>query len=83
MGKLVDKDKFINVMLALYCDAKWSPQDVHFSLLDVKANLESPEFEVDAIPVEWIKRYTKLNPSLKIFIDIMLMDWREANEELV
>ena len=31
----------------------------------------------EAIPKEWIKRYVRKNPSLKIFIDIMLMDWEK------
>ena len=36
---------------------------------------------VEAIPVDWIKRYLKTYPSLEIFISIMLMDWREENEQ--
>ena len=54
--RLIDRDKFINDMFDLYLDAKWSPQDVHFSLLDVRFNIDSPKYEVEAIPIEWIKK---------------------------
>lgn len=55
--KLIDRDKFINDMFDLYLDAGWNPQDVHFSLLDVRSNIDSPEYEVEAIPIEFIKEY--------------------------
>lgn len=94
--KLIDRDKFINDMFDLYLDAGWNPQDVHFSLLDVRSNIDSPEYEVEAIPIEWLKSYVqKLETRLKDNLDLgedgptreivaiedMLDEWEKENEQ--
>lgn len=57
--KLIDRDKFIGDMFDFYIENRWSPRDIHFSLLDVRSNIDSPEFEVKAIPIEWLHSIMK------------------------
>lgn len=85
--KLIDRDKFINDMFDLYLDAGWNPQDVHFSLLDVRPNIDSPEYEVEAIPFERIRQYKiKLQHSDyfgyddAFILDEMIKEWKKEND---
>lgn len=55
--KLIDRDKFISDMFDLYIEQKWKPSDIHFSLLDVRNNIDFKGYEVKAIPIEWIKKH--------------------------
>lgn len=55
--KLIDRDKFISDMFDLYIEQKWKPSDIHFSLLDVRNNIDFKGYEVKAIPIEWIKEH--------------------------
>ena len=55
--KLIDRDKFISDMFDLYIEQKWKPSDIHFSLLDVRSNIDFKGYEVKAIPIEWIKEH--------------------------
>lgn len=57
--KLIDRDKFINDMFDFYIENRWNPRDIHFSLLDVRSNIDSPQFEVKAITVEWLEAWWK------------------------
>lgn len=83
--KLIDRDKFIGDMFDFYIENKWSPRDIHFSLLDVQSNIDSPEFEVKAIPVEWIEKWlmywTRILPEwgCRPVISAMLKDWEKEN----
>lgn len=52
--KLIDRDKFISDMFDLYIEQKWKPSDIHFSLLDVRNNIDFKGYEVKAIPIEWL-----------------------------
>lgn len=61
--KLIDRDKFISDMFDLYIENRWSPRDIHFSLLDVRSNIDSPEYEVKAIPIERIEMFLEENYS--------------------
>ena len=61
--KLIDRDKFISDMFDFYIENRWNPRDIHFSLLDVRGNIDSPEFEVKAIPIERIEMFLEENYS--------------------
>lgn len=54
--RLIDRDKFISDMFDLYIEQKWKPSDIHFSLLDVRNNIDFKGYEVKAIPIETIKK---------------------------
>lgn len=86
--KLINRDKFINDMFDLYLDAKFNPQDVHFSLLDVRSNIDSPEYEVEAIPVEWLQHKLidyvcsgKYGSDSLPIVYSLIADWRKENEQ--
>lgn len=91
--KLINRDKFLGDMFDLYIENRWSPRDIHFSLLDVRGNIDSPEYEVKAIPIEWIKNVwlkesenqEKLgfSPSalFEAVVNWMIEDWEKENEE--
>lgn len=57
---LIDRDKFISDMFDLYIKNRWNPRDIHFSLLDVRSNIDSPEYKVKAIPKEWLLNHMKV-----------------------
>ncbi len=57
--KLIDRDKFISDMFDLYIEQKWKPSDIHFSLLDVRNNIDFKGYEVKAITVEWLHSIMK------------------------
>lgn len=78
--RLTDRDKFINDMFDLYLDAGWNPRDVHFSLLDVRSNIDSPEYEVEAIPIEWIAEWVTTHADFSW--SMMWHDWRKENERV-
>ena len=92
--KLIDRDKFISDMFDLYIEQKWKPSDIHFSLLDVRNNIDFKEYEVKAIPIERIEKYAKRFIELENrnyfayrgFSDIgeailnMLENWEKENE---
>ncbi len=85
--KLIDRDKFINDMFDFYIENRWNPRDIHFSLLDVRSNIDSPQFEVKAIPIEFIENYARkhftlddwFGPVLSFLAD-MVEDWEKENE---
>lgn len=84
--KLINRDKFINDMFDLYLDAKFNPREVHFSLLDVRRNIDSPEYEVEAITVEWIENYiSKIKDDGMVYLNSvgcikdMIKEWRKEN----
>ena len=84
--KLINRDKFISDMFDFYIENRWSPRDIHFSLLDVRSNIDSPEFEVKAIPIEWIENYVRKHFTLGdwfgdvlSFLVNMLEDWEKEN----
>lgn len=90
--KLIDRDKFINDMFDFYIENRWNPRDIHFSLLDVRSNIDSPQFEVKAIPVEWIenwgKKFYKVINGKNYYVGDgydtawdLLEDWEKDNEE--
>lgn len=83
--RLIDRDKFINAMFDLYLDNKWSPKAVHFSLLDVRANIDTKAYEVKAIPIEWINEWHWNNSDVccdkhvnDLFVK-MIEDWVKEN----
>lgn len=79
--KLIDRDKFISDMFDLYIEQKWKPSDIHFSLLDVRSNIDFKGYEVKAIPVEWIVNWLNGNyyyhtiKGMKFAVWDMLEDW--------
>ena len=88
--RLIDRDKFINDMFDLYLDNKWSPEAVHFSLLDVRANIDTKAYEVKAIPIDWLVTKAKemvLTQGTKFYsiLDLpivydLIREWRKENE---
>lgn len=82
--KLINRDKFISDMFDLYIEQKWKPSDIHFSLLDVRNNIDFKGYEVKAIPIEWIKKYTNHRTvefgDMWVFINCMINDWEKENE---
>ena len=93
--KLIDRDKFISDMFDLYIEQKWKPSDIHFSLLDVRSNIDFKGYEVKAIPIEWIEKWldkttgtrdgediSQLPEQLKFaigMINLMEMEWKKEN----
>ena len=80
--KLIDRDKFIGDMFDFYIENRWSPRDIHFSLLDVRSNIDSPEFEVKASPIEWIKEWVERDENYwdyQYLTDVLLKDWEKEN----
>lgn len=90
--RLIDRDKFLGDMFDLYIENRWSPRDIHFSLLDVRSNIDSPEYEVKAIPIEWIKDWRKHKwlsnkpieerTVMAMGVRLMLEDWEKENQSL-
>lgn len=84
--RLIDRDKFINDMFDLYLDNKWSPKAVHFSLLDVRANIDTKAYEVKAIPIEYIEAFKEEVRDVtngKAVIDWLLEEWGKENDKSV
>lgn len=50
MARYIDADKLKQVLADLYDFAKWDPREVHFSLLDMVANIDG-EPTADVAPV--------------------------------
>lgn len=82
--KLIDRDKFISDMFDLYIEQKWKPSDIHFSLLDVRNNIDFKGYEVKAIPIEWILKWACefIDPNSEGYKMAMELvhDWRKENE---
>lgn len=88
--KLIDRDKFISDMFDLYIEQKWKPSDIHFSLLDVRSNIDFKGYEVKAIPIEWIKKWCNEEHNRKSLeerllkrygVITMLEDWEKENKD--
>lgn len=80
--KLIDRDKFISDMFDLYIEQKWKPSDIHFSLLDVRNNIDFKGYEVKAIPIDWINKWLRKygEPILDDGIYNMIEDWEKEND---
>lgn len=84
--KLINRDKFISDMFDLYIEQKWKPSDIHFSLLDVRSNIDFKGYEVKAIPIEWIEEYRQNREdyadeyNAKAVLKRLLETWEKENE---
>lgn len=80
---LIDRSKFIDDMKELYSDHDFDSREIHFSLEDLMNNLDCKEYEVDAIPIEWIKEWTNKYPELvsETAFAWMIEDWEKEQEE--
>ena len=80
--RLIDRDIFIDDMFDLYLDNRWNVKDTHFSLLDIRSNIDSPKYEVEAIPIWWISKYSRKPLSNADYWAIMRMvtEWEKENE---
>ena len=82
--KLIDRDKFISDMFDLYIEQKWKPSDIHFSLLDVRNNIDFKGYEVKAIPIEWLYQKRTLYLENECYMSLMvineLLNWWEKEE---
>ena len=83
--KLIDRDKFISDMFDFYIENRWNPRDIHFSLLDVRSNIDSPEFEVKAISISGLRRWLNKQdmPYKDYVIDVVehaINAWEKENE---
>ena len=80
--KLINRDKFISDMFDLYIEQKWKPRDIHFSLLDVRNNIDFKGYEVKAIPIEWIEEWGwKNGMSESMSLRVMIDDWEKENAQ--
>lgn len=82
--RAIDADDFLKQSTELYEHAGWDEREVHFSLADLRCNLEMMP-TVEAIPVEWIEKFgnenfydwdTEFNA-----ISVMLDAWRKEKYE--
>lgn len=86
MTRLIDEDTFIKNMSYLYEYAGWDEHDVHFSLADLKNNLDF-EKTIEAIPIEWMKEWAKKEDETvggmlyTSIVSIILTDWQLRKEE--
>lgn len=83
--RTIDSDDFLKQSTELYEHAGWDEREVHFSLADLRCNLEMMP-TVEAIPVEWIRKYTEENrlyqsDDFDLYISDMIADWAERKEE--
>lgn len=81
MGRTIDADDFLKQSTELYEHAGWDEREEHFSLADLRCNLDMIP-TVDAIPVEFIKSEIKenkgfYNSNLRRLLDV----WAERKEE--
>lgn len=75
--RLIDRDKIISDMFDLYIENNWKPSDVHFSLLDIRANIDLIEYEVEAIPIEWFESWKRGKTDIEqIVADKIMMDYK-------
>lgn len=79
--RTIDADDFLKQSTELYEHAGWNEREVHFSLADLRCNLEMMP-TVEAIPVEFIKSEINdnkgfYNSSLRRLLDV----WAERKEE--
>ncbi|MBE6111267.1 MAG: hypothetical protein E7194_12780 [Erysipelotrichaceae bacterium] len=78
--RAIDGDDFLKQSTELYEFAGWDEREVHFSLADLRCNLEMMP-TVEAIPVEWIERFGKENfydwDTEFNAISVMLDAWRK------
>lgn len=79
----IDSDDFLKQSTELYEHAGWDEREVHFSLADIRCNLEMMP-TVEAIPVEWIEKFGKENfydwDTEFNAISVMLDAWRKEGK---
>lgn len=76
--RTIDSDDFLKQSTELYEHAGWDEREVHFSLADLRCNLEMMP-TVDAIPVEWIKK-RMLNVEdamLGVAYSVLISEWED------
>lgn len=83
--RTIDANDFLKQSTELYEHAGWNEREVHFSLADLRCNLEMMP-TVEAIPVEWIRKYTEENrlyqsDDFDLYISDMIADWAERRGE--
>ena len=81
--RAIDADDFLKQSTELYEHAGWDEREVHFSLADLRCNLEMMP-TVEAIPVEWIERFGQENfydwDTEFNAISVMLDTWRKEGK---
>ena len=84
-GRLIEADRLKDDLRGLYKFAEWDEREIHFSLADIECNIDM-EDSVEAIPIEWIRKYTGENrlyqsDDFDFYISDMIADWIERKEE--
>lgn len=82
MGRTIDADDFLKQSTELYEHAGWDEREVHFSLADLRCNLEMMS-TVDAIPVEFIKHLYKKAIEYRDGFCKYSPAWDRANEQAI
>ena len=84
--RIIDVDRFLDEVKRLYLSKGWSDRDVHFSLRDLKANMEADSRRIHVIPTNWIKKWCKehwpqANDGSDMIVDNMMEDWWKESVE--
>ena len=76
--RLIEAERLKAELRGLYELAGWGEREVHFSLADMDCNIDM-EDSVEAIPVEWVRKYLKKRPFALAYG--MMEAWTLGKEE--